>query len=62
MLSHDKRARGVVVSRLLRMQKALGSNPSGSIYWLPLKHFVAPPKTKYKTILRGGIEPPTSRV
>ena len=27
----NKRARGVVVSRLLRMQKALGSNPSGSI-------------------------------
>ena len=26
-----RRAHGVVVSRLLRMQKALGSNPSGSI-------------------------------
>ena len=26
-----ERAHGVVVSRLLRMQKALGSNPSGSI-------------------------------
>ena len=26
-----KRAHGVVVSRLLHMQKALGSNPSGSI-------------------------------
>ena len=26
------RARGVVVSRLLRMQKALGSNPSGSSF------------------------------
>ena len=25
-----RRAHGVVVSRLLRMQKALGSNPSGS--------------------------------
>ena len=27
-------AHGVVVSRLLRMQKALGSNPSGSIFAL----------------------------
>ena len=26
-----RRAHGVVVSRLLRMQKVLGSNPSGSI-------------------------------
>ena len=26
----DRGAHGVVVSRLLRMQKALGSNPSGS--------------------------------
>ena len=26
------RAHGVVVSRLLRMQKALGSNPSGSMF------------------------------
>ena len=30
-----QRARGVVVSRLLRMQKALGSNPSGSIIFAP---------------------------
>jgi hypothetical protein len=29
-LSWADRAHGVVVSRLLRMQKALGSNPSGS--------------------------------
>jgi hypothetical protein len=27
-----RRAHGVVVSRLLRMQKALGSNPSGSTF------------------------------
>ena len=31
------RAHGVVVSRLLRMQKALGSNPSGSTFLL-LRH------------------------
>ena len=31
-LAPIRRAHGVVVSRLLRMQKALGSNPSGSIF------------------------------
>jgi hypothetical protein len=30
----EQRAHGVVVSRLLRMQKALGSNPSGSNLFL----------------------------
>ena len=30
------RAHGVVVSRLLRMQKALGSNPSGSTFEIML--------------------------
>jgi hypothetical protein len=29
----EHRAHGVVVSRLLRMQKALGSNPSGSTFF-----------------------------
>ena len=33
------RAHGVVVSRLLRMQKALGSNPSGSIISSKKKFF-----------------------
>ena len=51
-----RRAHGVVVSRLLRMQKALGSNPSGSTISV-----VAIKMTKYvgaKTNLRPpGIEP-----
>ena len=35
-VTRDSWAHGVVVSRLLRMQKALGSNPSGSIFNLRL--------------------------
>ena len=31
-VTRDSWAHGVVVSRLLRMQKALGSNPSGSTF------------------------------
>ena len=61
-----RRAHGVVVSRLLRMQKALGSNPSGSICCVVemdaavLFSVLAGRKTG--KVLRGGIEPPTSRV
>ena len=45
------RAHGVVVSRLLRMQKALGSNPSGS----SIEAYVS----KCRKLAERGFDPPT---
>lgn len=56
ILASRQRAHGVVVSRLLRMQKALGSNPSGSILFVFPYFAQKSPLVKLTGQLSGGYE------